>query len=148
MTAPEASRLEISASVRYPRAVGGPEEIVATEPARATFGAPGDHSGRTPTAADRAEQVWLPTPSAEERSYPLRARRANLRRKYHRQHAAAGTPREELAVLVDYVRSCLGSADTAGMRSPRSAAKVRAAIDALRDAGDTLTDDMHNWSPS
>jgi hypothetical protein len=90
----------------------------------------------------------MPTPTNEEASYPLRARGANLRRKYHRQHADAATPREELAALVDYVRSGLGSADTAGMRSPRSAAAVRAAIAALRDAGDTLTADMHTWSPS
>lgn len=150
MTAPEpeASRLEISASVRYPRAVGTPEEIASAEPARATLGGLGDHSGRTTTAADRAEQAWMPTPSAEERSYPLRARGANLRRKYRRQHADAGTPREELAVLVDYVRSALGSADTAKMRDPQSAAAVRAAIAALREAGDTLTDRMHTWSPS
>jgi hypothetical protein len=137
------SRVEISGPIGYTRAVGAtPTDPVLPEPARATFteGQPGAQG-----PAGSARPVWMPetTPPA----YPLRARGADLRRRYRRGHDAADTPLKELAVLTDYVRSCLGSAGRAGMHDPQSATAVRAAIRALLTAGDTLTAAMHTWSP-
>ena len=142
----EPARLEISHRTWYPRAVapsGG--DPAPAEPVRAVF-ARGSDAAPSPEPSD--PPVWMPTPAAEERVFPLRARGADLRRRSHRHHANAGTAREELAVLSDYVRSAVASAERAGMRDPASAAAVRSAIGALRAAGDTVTAAMHTWSPT
>jgi len=89
----------------------------------------------------------MPAPTPQEEAYPLRARGADLRRRSHRHHADADTPRKELAALTDYVRSALATAGRTGMQHPASAAAVRAAIRALLEAGDTLTAAMHTWRP-
>ncbi len=141
----EPVRLEISPPTCYARAVApGREDPAPGDPAQVVFpqgqdAAPGPGPSGTP--------VWMPAPTPQEQAYPLRARGADLRRRNHRRHDAATTPREELAALTDYVRSALATADRAGMQHPASAAAVRAAIRALREAGDTLTAAMHTWRP-
>lgn len=127
-TARHATTLEISPPGVYTRAVGAPAE---PGPAQASPEPPG----------------WMPVPTPDEVTYPLRARGVDLRRHYHGLHDAAATPRKELGALNDYVRAALASADRVGMRDPQSAAKVRAAIAAMREAGDAVTARMHTWSP-
>lgn len=139
--------LEISPSGVYTRAVGAPAEPgpAQARPAQARPAQARPAQGR-PARVRPEPPVWMPVPTPDEQTYPLRPRGADLERRYHRRHDAAATPRDELGVLSDYVRSALASADRAGMRDPQSAAKVRAAITALREAGDTLTGRMHTWS--
>lgn len=142
----EPARLEISAPTWYPRAVApGGGDPAPAEPVRAIFGRERDAA---PDPEPSSSPVWMPTPTEGELVFPLRARGEDLRRRSHRHHANAGTPREELAALNDYVRSAVASADRAGMRDPACAAAVRAAIGAMRAAGDTLTAAMHTWSPT
>jgi hypothetical protein len=136
--------LEISAPVGYARAV---EEPGAGGPARASFldGQPAEPAAAAATGQD--PPAWLPTPTPEQREFPLRDRGADLQRRFRRRLGDAVTPREQLAVLNDYLRAALGSADRVGMRHAASAHAVRAAITAMGEAADTLTDAMQTWSP-
>ena len=143
-------RLEIAPPICYPRAVTpGGEDPAPGEPARAIFPQAQDAapSPEPSSMGPSGTPVWMPAPTPQEQAWPLRARGADMRRRSHRRHADAATPREELAALTDYVRSALGTAERTGMRHPASAAAVRAAIGALLEAGDTLTAAMHTWRP-
>jgi hypothetical protein len=150
------ARVENSAPIGYTRAVGAPStdpapsgEGEGAAQATITDGRPVAPSAGRPVGptAPVEPPVWMPVPTPEEEEFPLRARARNLRRRYHRQHAAAATPLDELAVLTDYVRSGQRSGERAGMRHPESEAAVRTAITALRAAGDTRTAAMHDWRP-